>query len=270
VSAEALTPPDAEAVAPLRLVREPDVPSPAAYRAGLVLELLGRRSAPLTLTDVAAHLGLAKSSTANLLTSLEATSMVRRSARGWLLGYKVLELGRAVLVSTEVVAEFHRHASSLPALRGETALLAVLEGAEVIYVARSDGHQPVRVVNDIGSRMPAAVTGLGKAMLSSLQPAALDATLDLVGDPPVLTPRSHRTPAALRADLARSAARGYAVDDGQNTLGVLCVAVPVPGLGTPAAVSATLIARRATPELCARLVADLTVLAARLDRGEQQ
>lgn len=210
-----------------------------------------------------------KSSTANLLTSLEAASMVRRSARGWLLGYKVLELGRSVLVSTEVVAEFQRHASSLPSLRGETALLAVLEGAEIIYVARSDGQQPVRVINDIGSRMPAAVTGLGKAMLSSLEGAALDAALDLVGDPPVLTARSHRTRAALRADLVRSAARGYALDDGQNTPGVLCVAVPVTGLCTPTAVSTTLISRRATPELCSRLVADLRVLAVRVRAAEQ-
>ncbi len=246
----------------------PDVPSPAAYRAGLVLELLGRRATPLTLTEVAAHLDLPKSSTANLLCSLEASAMVRRSSRGWLLGYKVLELGRSALAATEVVAEFHRHAGSLPTLRGETALLAVLDGAEVIYVARHDGQQPVRVINDIGSRMPAVVTGLGKAMLATLPPDALAAVLDAVGDPPVLTPRSHRTRAALEADLARIGARGYAIDDGQNTPGVVCVAVPVPGLGTPTAVSATLIARRAIPDLCTRLVADLTVLAGRLHRLE--
>ncbi len=246
----------------------PDVPSPAAYRAGLVLELLARRSTPLTLTEVAAHLGLPKSSTANLLVSLEASAMVRRSSKGWLLGFKVLELGRSVLVATEVVAEFHRHAGALPTLRGETALLAVLDGAEVLYVARHDGQQPVRVVNDIGSRMPAVVTGLGKAMLSALPPDALAAALDAFGELPQMTPRSHRTRAALVADLSRCAERGHAVDDGQNTPGVVCVAVPVAGPGTPTAVSATLIARRATPDLCTRLVADLTTLAGRLHRLE--
>jgi len=64
VSAEALTPPDAEAAAPLRHVRESDVPL-RRTTAGLVLELPARRSAPLTLTDVPAHLGRAKSFTAS-------------------------------------------------------------------------------------------------------------------------------------------------------------------------------------------------------------
>ncbi|MGI3785676.1 MAG: IclR family transcriptional regulator, partial [Janthinobacterium lividum] len=138
-------------------------PSPAAYRAGLVLELLARRSEPVSLTALAAELGLAKSSALNLLVSLEASGMVRRTPAGWVLGFKVLELSRAALTSTEVVAEFHRATSASRELAGETVVLAVLDGTDVVYVARHDGHQPVRYVNEIGTRNPAAVTALGRA-----------------------------------------------------------------------------------------------------------
>lgn len=244
-------------------------PSPAAYRAALVLEALARRREATTLTELVALLELPKSSVANVLLSLEAAAMVRRSARGWLLGYKVLELSRSLLISTDLVAEFRRTAASLPALRGETVLLGVLEGLEVLYVARSEGNQPIRFVNDIGSRNPAVVTGLGKAMMSVLPDADLQARLALIDELPTPTPRSHRTVAALRDDLLASRRRGHAVDEEQGVPGVICLAVAVPGALVPTAVSTTLISRRGTPELRAQLVRDLHVLADRLGALER-
>jgi len=245
------------------------VPSPAVYRAVQVLELMGRRREPLTITEVAGGLSLAKSTVSNLLISLEAAGMVRRSRRGWLLGYKVLELSRSMLVSTEVVGEFRRAALTLPALRGETTVLAVLEGMDVLYVARNDGQQTVRFVNEIGSRMPAVVTGLGKAMLASLDDDELDRRLGTIGELPRLTERSHRTVAALRADLTRIRARGYAVDDEQNTVGVMCFGVALEDVATPTAVSVSMITRRVTAEGRPQLVEDLHTLAGRLARVEK-
>lgn len=250
-----------------QLVGDPG-PSPAAYRAALVLEALARRREAMTLTEVAASLDLPKSSVANVLLSLEAAAMVRRSARGWLLGYKVLELSRSLLVSTDLVSEFRRCAAALPALRAETVLLAVLDGLEVIYVARSEGHQPIRFVNDIGSRNPAVVTGLGKAMMSALPDDDLDARLALIDELPLPTARSHRTVAALREDLMASRRRGHAVDEEEGVPGVICLAVPVPGALTPTAVSTTLLSRRSTPDLRAQLVRELHVLAGKLGQLE--
>ncbi len=246
----------------------PVAPSPAAYRAGLVLDLLARRGEPTVLTVLAAELQLAKSSTLNLLTSLEATGMVRRTPAGWVLGYLVLELSRAALTSTEVVAEFHRAVASSRALLGETVVLAVLDGTDVVYVARHDGQQPVRYVNEIGTRNPAAVTALGRAMLAGLSDHELDRRLAGVAPLPVRTSRSLRTVEELRADLGQTRDRGYAIDSEQGVPGIACFSVAVGAAGAPTAVSVSFVASRLTPELQTSLTAGLTRLASRLRRAE--
>lgn len=254
---------------PVRWGEEPDVPSPAAYRAGLVLALMGRSREALTITEISAQLGLPKSSVSNLLTSLGAANMVRRGAKGWHLAYRVLELSHSMLISASMVTEFRRTVAGLPRLSAETTLLAVLDGLDVVYVARNDGTQPVRFVNETGSRTPAVVTSLGKAMLAALEPEDLELRLSRLRKLPRPTERSHRTVGALRADLAAIRERGWSVDDEQGVAGVICLGVAVTTTPTPTAVSVTMISRRATPECRPRLVAELQVLARNLYRAEQ-
>ena len=243
-------------------------PAPAAYRAALVLELLGRRNEPVTLTSAARALSLPKSSVLNLLVSLEIPRMVRRTSSGWVLGYKVVELSRAALTSTAVMAEFHRVVSGSRALRGETVLFAVLDDLEVIYVARHDGHQPVRYINEIGTRMPAVVTALGRAMLATLPPEELRRRLGGRPELPIRTPSSLRTVEQLAADLVQVRDRGYAIDAEQGVPGVSCFSVPIGSSGSPTAVSASFLADRVTPSFETTIVAELTRLAASLRRVE--
>ena len=250
-----------------RSLRSIDSRAPAVTRAIALVEELARQRRPLGTTELARFLGLAKSTIANLCDALEDTNMVRRVDGGWALGHKVVELGQAFLASTDVVAEFRRAAGSLPFGAQETVLLAVLDGMGVVYLARHDGSQPVRLASDIGRRMPAVVTALGKAMLASLPHDELEERLGLVDGLPVLTAKSLRTVDELRRDLDATRKRGYALDDEQNTEGVVCVSVALPGpASTPAAVSATLLAARLTPELRDGLVSDLTALAHELSR----
>jgi DNA-binding IclR family transcriptional regulator len=236
-------------------------------RAVALVEELARQRKPLGIAELARSLDLAKSTVANLCTALEGTHMIRRVDGGWALGYKVVELGQAFLAGTDVVGEFRRAASILPVGAQETMLLAVLEGVEVVYLARYDGTQPVRLASDIGRRMPAVVTALGKAMLAGLPDDELEERLGLVDELPILTAKSHRTFDELRRDLDKTRERGYALDDEQNTEGITCVSVALPGRpSTPTAVSATLLTARMTPELCNGLIADLTALAHELSR----
>jgi DNA-binding IclR family transcriptional regulator len=177
----------------------------------------------------------------------------------------VVELGQGFLSGTDLVTEFRRLTGVLPTAQAETVLLAVLDGPDVLYLARHDGSQPIRLASDVGRRLPAVVTALGKAMLADLPDDELELRLAQLGEMPVLTPRSHRTVDALRADLAGTRARGYAVDDEQNTQGVTCVGLAVPGTThPPTAVSATLLTARMTTELRESLVRDLSALVRQL------
>ncbi len=240
------------------------VPSPAAYRAIQVLETLAAERGPLTISALALRIPLAKSTVSNLLTTLEATGMVRKVSAGWAVGFKALEIGQSVLASTDLVSEFRRQVSALPTLASETALLAVLEGTDVLYLARHDGGSRVRLASDVGRRLPATVTSLGKAMLASLPAAQVEDLLADITELPRPTRRSLRDKAALMADLTAVRQRGYAIDDEENTIGVTCFGVAVPTATQPTAVSSTLVTQRLTPVLRAGIVSDLTELATRL------
>lgn len=238
-------------------------PAPAAFRAVQVLDALAKKHGPTTITEIATSIPLAKSSVSNLLVTLEAAGMVRRSHTGWVLGYKALELGQSVLASTDLVAEFRRVVASLPYLSKDTTLLAVLDGIDVLYLARHDGLQQVRLASDIGRRLPAVVTGLGKAMLASLPDDELERRLALVESMPRPTRRSHRTIDDLRRDLFAIRDRGFAIDDEQNTIGVTCFGVALDS-EQPTAVSTTLLSQRITPDLSVHLVGELRQLATQL------
>jgi DNA-binding IclR family transcriptional regulator len=239
-------------------------PAPAAFRAVQVLEALAARRTAATITELAGAIPLAKSSVSNLLVTLEAAGMVRRSHSGWVLGYKALELGQSVLASTDLVAEFRRVVASMPYLRADTTLLAVLDGLDVLYLARHDGQQQVRLASDIGRRLPAVVTSLGKAMLASLPDEELERRLAAVTVLPRPTRRSHRTVDDLRRDLMAVRERGYAIDDEQNTIGVTCFGVALVTDQQPSAVSTTLLSQRITPDLRDHLVRELRQLATQL------
>ena len=238
--------------------------APAILRAVEVLDAMARKRGPMTVSEVARATGLAKSSVSNLMSTLAVAGMVRPAGHGWLLGYRVLELGQSALASTDLVSEFHRLTLRNPVLREETVLIAVLDGLDVLYLARHNGNQPVRLATDIGHRLPAVVTSLGKAMLAGLPDDDLDARLAGVDHMPQLTPRSYRTLTELRADLAQVRRRGYAVDDEQNTRGITCYGVAIPGYRQPTAVSTTLLTSRVTPELHDRLIGSLQTLSRQL------
>src|SRR6266545_4925761 len=89
------------------------------------------------------------------------------------LGRRLAELGGAYLATVDQVQEFYELADRLPVASEETTQMAVLDGLEVTYVARHDGRQPIRLASEIGRRLPASCTALGKAALASLDPADL-------------------------------------------------------------------------------------------------
>jgi IclR family transcriptional regulator, blcABC operon repressor len=242
--------------------------APAVTRAGAILDLLaedpGHAAGP---SELARRLGLPKSSIANICNALAEIGLVRRIGTGFALGRKLAELGGAYLASVDQVQEFHEACALLPTGSEETVQLAILDGLDMIYLARHDGRQPVRLTSQIGRRLPATVTATGKASLASLDPDELDRRLAGAGELPVLTPRSHRTLDALRADLDDVRARGYAMDDEETVEGVVCFGVMIPGRRPgegPYAASITLLKARATAERVPLLIDDLHLLADQL------
>lgn len=241
---------------------------PAVTRSAAILSALaaaGRR--PLSVSELARQLGLPKSSTANLCIALENERLLTRHEGGYLLGRRLVELGGAYLSSIDQVQEFYVACRDQPHVSKQTARVAVLDGLDVLYLARYDGMQPIRLTANIGDRFPAHCTATGKALLARIDPVALDERLRGRHRLEALTERSITDPAALRAELEKVRSLGYAMDDEETTPGVTCVAIAVPGFRTdsdPFAISVTTMTRLFDETLRAALLHELAVIGAAL------
>ncbi len=247
--------------------------APAVTRAAAILDLLAvDPAASLGTSELARRLGLPKSSIANICVALVDARLLRRVGQGFALGRRLAELGGAYLAAVDLVQEFHEATAQLEAASEETMQLAVLDGLEVTYIARHDGRQPIRLASEIGRRLPANCTAIGKAAMAALEPDDLANRLRGVQWLPTMTRSSHRTVSALLADLESVRARGFAIDDEETAEGVICLGISIPRRGPsqgPYGASVTLLKARATSERRADLVADLGRLAEMLSNPLQ-
>ena len=239
--------------------------APAVLRAAAILDAMADAGAVgLPLSELARRVGLPKSSVANITNALLDTGLARRGTGGLTRGRQLAELGGAYLAPVDQVQEFYELADRLPVASEETMQLGALTGLEVTYIARHDGRQPIRLASEIGRRLPASCTAIGKAALASLDPDEVSDRLRGVETLPQLTSRSHRTVSALLDDIDEVRRRGYAIDDEETAEGVICLGVAVParrrGDG-PYAASVTLLKVRADEARRLALVADLRRLA---------
>ena len=250
---------------PTESLRDMHSSAPAVVRAAALLAILAEPGVEsMGPSDLARRLDLPKSTVANLCSALEQVGFVRRVDGRYELGYRLLELGAAYSDRIDIIQEFKEASTRLRWASEETIQLAILEGAEITYLARHDGTQPVRLGAGIGRRMPAPCTALGKALLSQLDPLEVQARIASLPTFPVLTRYSLRNMAELMEDLDGVRARGYAIDNEENSVGVVCYSVPLANMGSNSprrAISVTLLKARETPELRNRLVGDLRILA---------
>ncbi|WP_120519610.1 IclR family transcriptional regulator [Arthrobacter celericrescens] len=207
-------------------------PAPAVTRAAAVLDALAAApSGRLTLSDLARELGIPKSSTSNLLLALEEARLITREGADFSLGRKLVELGAAYLSRLDEVQEFYKYCEQAPTLSGETVRIAMRDGDHVIYLARYEGHPAVRLTSNIGDKMPLSLCAVGKALLAQLHDHDIEAMFPDELELPVMTAKSLRSAAELKAQVAEIRRRGFAFEDEESTLGVVCLAVPVPTHG---------------------------------------
>jgi IclR family transcriptional regulator, acetate operon repressor len=116
--------------------------------------------------------------------------------------------------------------------------MAMLEGDACVYIAQVPSPNFVRMFTEVGRVVPLHSTGVGKALLSTLPDEKVLMILRRAGMPSI-TEHTITTPDALLDDLAHVRKNRYAIDDGEQELGVRCIAVPLEGLPFTAALSAS-------------------------------
>lgn len=242
--------------------------APAVTRASAILDLVAAAGGrALSISEIARTLGLPKSSTSNLCQALEAGRLLGRRDLGYVLGRRLVELGGAYLSTVDQVQEFYAACRQQPILSRLTARVAVLDGLDVLYLARYDGTQPIRLTANIGDRFPAHCTATGKALMALLEPGVLAERLRGKLRLPALTDRSITDVRRLYAELDLARERGYALDQEETTPGVTCVAIATPGFRTdsdPFGISVTAMSASLDPSLQADLLAELRSVASAL------
>ncbi|MEO8835361.1 MAG: IclR family transcriptional regulator [Caldimonas sp.] len=196
-------------------------------RALTLLERLARGREPMTLARLASDLALPKSSVHGLCTTLVSFGYLRRQADGsFLIGPRVMGLAEAFVAGTDVAQEFNALWGTGGAAPEETVLLSVLSGTEALYVAVRNSARPLGLAFNVGMRLPAYLSGSGKAMLAQLPPD--EVRHRFAGQLSVrLTSKGPRDLTALQKELALTRKRGYSVDDGAVRQGVYSFGAPV-------------------------------------------
>lgn len=231
-----------------------------------VLECLAASDQPLSLTDIASALGMAKSSVHPLLQALQGRGWVQRGAdQRYGVGVKAWEVGcRATFVEIGRVAE--PYMAELVRTVNEGAALAVLDGSHTVCIQIAESPQVVRVHRAVGERNPAHVVSNGLVLLATLSDEEVSALLPKkLGK---LTPKTLGTRDEVLAELRRIRQRGYSVCRGAWRLDVGGVAVAIrgPDHRAVAGVSIALPLDRLTPAHQQRMASALMYTAAAIER----
>ena len=193
-----------------------------------VIRAFDAEHAELTLSDVARRAGITRAAARRFLLTLESLGYVASDARAFRLTPRVLELGFSYLSSLSLPDIVQPHLEALSREVDESVSAAVLDGADVVYIARVPTRRIMSVRITIGTRFPAFATSLGRVLLAGLPDGAADAAL-AASDLPHLTDRTLTDRSALHDELVRVREQGWSLVDGELEPGLRSIAAPLHG-----------------------------------------
>ena len=196
-------------------------------RAMEVLEHLSTL-AGATLSELAGDLDQSPATVYRVLVTLEGRGLVEFDAETqlWHVGAQAFVVGARYLRRTSLVDRATPILRALMGETGETANLAVPKDGTVVFVSQAECHHSIRAFFPPGSASPMHASGIGKALLSEMPTAMLERVITS-GALERFTDYTMADPDTLVAELERTRARGFAIDDQEKNIGMRCIASPV-------------------------------------------
>lgn len=221
-----------------------------------VLEVVAGAGGEMALTEIAASSGVPLPTVYRLARTLVDRGYMRQLPnRRYALGSRLIPLGE---VAGAMLGTWARPClEHLVAELGESANLAALDGDRAVYVGQVPSTHSMRMFTEVGRRVRLHSTGVGKAILSLLPDDEVRGLMARTGMP-THTPQTMTDADELITALHRIRRDGYAMDEGEQEVGVRCVAVPIDGVPSRMAVSVSGPAARMTAELVERAIPLLT------------
>ena len=191
-----------------------------------VIRAFTREHPAPTLSDIARSAAIPAATARRCLLTLEDLGYVTRHGRSFLLRPKVLELGAAYLDSMDIEHLTKNHLEELARKTGDSAAMSVLDGNDIVYVARASVRTLLRLEAHVGSRFPAHATSMGRVLLAGLSRERLQHYFD-TARLEALTDKTVCDREALRALIDECRRSGYAAVADELAYGVVALAVPV-------------------------------------------
>lgn len=199
----------------------------SALATGLdIIRAFDRDHPRMTLSEVAARNSINRAKARRFLLTLQGLGYVRKQDRYFELAPRALDLGYAFLSANGYQSIVRQHLEHITEVTGESSSMGVLDGADVIYVARSAApHRLMTVSLSIGSRLPAVATSMGRILLA-FTPQKLEHILNHA-NLTAYTSNTITNPDELRSCLHLIRTEGYCIVDQELESGLRSLAVPV-------------------------------------------
>jgi IclR family transcriptional regulator, acetate operon repressor len=193
-----------------------------------LFELYAKNKTPLTLTAISEQLGMPKSSVFNLIETLVSRGFIYeiKQRGGYYPTRRLHDMSSEIMEGDVFLQHIHGELEMLSAATGETVLLAVRQGEEVLYVDVVEADSPIRYSAQFGERRPLYTTSTGKAILTTYSSAERVKILDAIDYQPHQD-NTARNAQTLARDLDDAIARGWTVDRAEFTPDVMGIGVPL-------------------------------------------
>ncbi len=206
-------------------MRETDFVS--GFARGLkVIEAFGETQRRLSIAEASKLTGLDRATVRRSLLTLSELGYAEYDGKFFTLTPKILRLGHAYLAATPLPVIVQPHLDALSERAGQSASASVLDGTEIVYIARASQRRVMSINLTPGSRLPAYCASMGRVLLAALPEAEARAILAR-SELKANTPNTKTDPEELVAELRRVRAQRYAVIDQELELGLCSIAVSV-------------------------------------------
>ncbi|MBX4920295.1 IclR family transcriptional regulator [Rhizobium bangladeshense] len=206
-------------------MRETDFVS--GFARGLkVIEAFGETRQRLSIAEASKLTGLDRATVRRSLLTLAELGYADYDGKFFTLTPKILRLGHAYLQATPLPALLQPHLDLLSERAGQSASASVLDGTEIVYIARAAQRRVMSINLTPGSRLPAYCASMGRVLLSALSESEARAILAR-SELKQNTPNTKTDPDELIEEFRRVRAEGYAIIDQELEIGLCSIAVPV-------------------------------------------
>lgn len=192
-----------------------------------IIEAVGADQRGLGLTEIAEKAGLHKSTAYRITATLVDRGYLIKTEEGrYRIGLKYIEVASCFITGLELQTEARPYVAEAASHLGLTSYLGILDGDKVVYIEKMDGISSMRMFLNIGQKVSAYCSSLGKCLLSNFSKVEID---DIMKDCSFIkfTPNTISSLEELHREIAKVRSRGWAMDDEEYEKGHRCIGAPI-------------------------------------------